>query len=206
MGAVERLAGLQTSHAQSPREVCCCSARGMCLVTDYTGDNLGLRTMRALLQERARPVENAECRRAAEHVLGAIAAAHAAGIPDGALTLNRLLVDRAGRISVELLGLWSAVRGYGDSAQARRNDVTEAVRMIRAMVIGRAEVDDLGGGSLRPAVIAEAWAGWISQGAGEGFETADAALAALPPTSSGVPTVGVVRGLFDRIRSAVSGS
>ncbi len=197
MAAAEAVAEQSAAHMLPIQSVTVCPRRGVCVVTAYTGHNIGLCTVCELIAQRGAGLSVAELRRAVEHAGSALAALHQRGLVDGALCLSRLLVDRGGRIHTELCGLWAAVVGYSCNSETIRDDVRSLVRMTGEM-IGR---DD-------ERVRAE-FARWLADGLDPlgGYPSVAAALALLPSghgAASEEPRIGVIRGLLDRLRGVVA--
>jgi len=87
-------------------------AGGRWLITTYPGVSQGVITLDDLLKERddgaLRPTE---VRWLVEHLLSASAYAKARGVGHGPIGLHEVIIDRAGRASVELYGLARRLRG-----------------------------------------------------------------------------------------------
>ena len=153
----------------------------LCLVTPYTGNQEGLVTLSDLVERRSGRLEVPEVARCVEHLLGAVAAARAAGISGGPVQAERVQVDRRGSLRIELYGLPSADR-------VRRGICTGAdeVRAIGGLAVWlltgiRHEVP--------PSAVARiagrsarGWENWleVALDAVGGFESPEEALAALP--------------------------
>ena len=201
MAAAEAVANHEGGHVLPIESVTVCARRGVCLVAAYAGHNMGLCSVGDLIRQRGTGLAGAESRRAIVQVGCALSAMHERRMCDGALSIARLLVDRSGKIHVELAGLWAAVVGYSCNAETVRDDVRAMVRLACEMI-------DPGATGRRGE-----FAGWLADGLDPvgGYETAAAAMARLPDAASlaggpapAEPRVGVFRGLLDRIKGVVN--
>lgn len=152
------------------------------LVADYPGTRRGLKSVADLAGQKTTGVfEPGEARAAAEHALGALTHAHAAGFAHGWLRIDEALVDPRGRIVLELFGVARALLTDPPPIEdARRADVRSVAAILHEMLTGLpAGVDRV---PLSRAVgrSARAWDVWIHRGLADGFEDAATALRCLP--------------------------
>jgi len=148
-------------------------------ISDYTGDADGVVTLARLIKLKGGWLTLEESKRALEQLMGACAAAHAAGIVHGTLSMDQVHIDRRGSLLIELYGL----------NQQLNPKVTAAADEVRSIAaIGY----QLATGLLpvRPIIpvehviehIDQSWRDYFHTGLGEGgtgFSTAAHALAAV---------------------------
>jgi hypothetical protein len=188
------------------------------LISPFTGDVDGVRTLGKLLREKRGQMHPFEAERALVHILEAIAFAHRtepahdgreARLPvvHGPLTMDSILVDRHGRLLIELYGLQRLLAGghaAGD-AETIRDEVRSVAEIGYQLVTGlRAEAPMIPAGRLVKKLDPR-WDRWLSRGldASGGFDSAEDALAMLPSRQSvdlEVETVAGVRGVLGRFR------
>lgn len=105
-----------------------------CLVSRYPGDLGGVTTLRQHVKGKGGRLGANELARAVEHLIDALAAGARGGTVHGAFDLDSCVVDRAGRVAVELFGFgrrWTRTAedaGRIEGAQ-RRSLVTAAREM-----------------------------------------------------------------------------
>jgi len=177
------------------------------IITPFAGDVDGLRTLTRLLREKGGQMVPLEAERAVHQLLTLIAAAHtgepielAPGADDkpapravpchGALSMDEILVDRHGCLLVELYGLARAMaptmRAGDPSLESLRDEIRSVVEIGYQLITGlRAEEPLIPAGRLVKRLDPR-WDAWLSRGLDPsgGFDTADAALAALPTQSA----------------------
>lgn len=188
------------------------------VITPYSGDVDGLRTLTKLLREKHGQMDVPEAERAIVHMLEAVAFAHRATpasegrearlpIVNGPHAIDQILVDRHGRVLFELYGLSRQLRGEAPAADAEtvRDEVRSIVEIAYQLITGlRAEAPFINAGRLMRG-LDPAWDRWLGRGleASEGFDTAAEALAALPSRSGRAsepePVLGV-RSVLGRLR------
>ncbi len=188
------------------------------VITPYSGDVDGLRTLTKLLREKRGQMDVPEAERAIVHMLEAVAFAHRAApasegrearlpIVNGPHAIDEILVDRHGRVLFELYGLPRLLRGEAPTADAEtvRDEVRSIVEIAYQLITGlRAEAPFINACRLMRG-LDPAWDRWLGRGleASEGFDTAAEALAALPSCSGRAtepePVLGV-RSVLGRLR------
>lgn len=217
LAAAEVVASRAGRHLLPIGSVTLCERRGVCVVAAYTGHNVGLCTVGELLGQRGEGMALSEARRAILQVGSALSAMHECQVSDGALSMNRLLVDRSGSIHLELAGLWAGVVGFSFNPETVRADVRTMMRLAAEMIdpaaVSAAHAIATGKESVPGARWGE-FAGWLAEGLDPlgGYATAQEALGRMPGVSPGSsiwapgaePRIGVIRGLLDRLRSAVA--
>lgn len=179
------------------------------LVTPYTGDVDGVRTLGRLLQEKRDQLSPMETERAIEQLLEGLGSAHTAAAlrpgeselsfgAHGALTLDSVLVDRHGSLWIELYGLARALKGDAPaSRELVRDEVRSIVEIGYQLLTGlRAESPWIPASRLVRG-LDKRWDRWFEHGLdpSRGFDSAQAALAALSATTTPLaaltPTVRV---------------
>jgi len=208
--AAEHAAGLVYPHILRIQQVGLDTLSHPWLITPFTGDVDGLRTLAKLQKEKGGQFEPVEVERATEQLLSAAATAHAAGTPHGALSINEVLVDRHGCVLVELYGLarllsFPAVGAGGGGVagfELVRDEVRSIVEIAYQLITGlRAEEPIIPVGRIVPRLDPR-WNAWFQQGLDptRGFDTAQQALAALPGRVVTAPRLARVRMAFSRLR------
>lgn len=193
------------------------------VVTPFTGDVDGLRTLGRLLREKSGQMSPLETERAVTHILSTVAAAHSgrdgesgeegaggarAVCCHGAIAMDEVLIDRHGSVLIELYGLARALVNPGrPSNESLRDEVRSVVEIGYQLITGlRAEEPLIPAARLVPRLDPR-WDAWLRRGldATRGFDTAQQALEAMPMHSrSEDQSRGRinVRGVFDRLRTA----
>ena len=167
------------------------------VVTPYTGNHDNIVLLRDVVQAKGESLPACEAERAVLQVLEGIAYAHAIGVCNGPIALEQLLVDRRGRVLIELYGVGRALAGLdAGNAELVRDEVRSVVEIAYRLVTGLdAEEPRI------PAVrlvkkLPRAFDEWLETGLNPtgGFRTAQDAIEALPhrrpePEPSRVRTV-----------------
>lgn len=186
--AVERCAALDHPHILPIEVYSLCSSGAACVVTPYPGDQAGLTTIASLMREKGGKLPANEVARALEHILAAVNHAHGKGFVHGAIAPERCLVDRFGRVILELYGLseeWEpSVMERPDLA---RSEVKSIVHLACKLLTGN---DWLPAGSptrSNGGRMAAAMEAWVAYGLdpSRGFSSAGEALRALPTRDDG---------------------
>lgn len=182
-----------------------------CLVTPYLGNHDGLVTVRSLAALKGGRLSPLETERAIVHVLEGLRGAHQTedghrGGLHGSMSMDELLVDRHGRVWIELYGFRRAMRGQTErSMELAQDEVRSVVGAAYELLTGLpAEEPRISVGRLVKK-IDPAWDTWLDRGLSgiDGFTSADEALAALPSTGHVLAEpkpVGRVRSLLSRFR------
>lgn len=213
---VQPLAELSHPHLLSVEQYSMdVSGRG-CIVTPYTGSSDGLLTLAGLLQLKGGRLSASEARRATAHLLEAAAHAHERGQAHGHLTMDQILVDRHGRIQIELYGMERALGARITSTDDLiRGEVWSIIAIAYRMVTGQ-RADQPGTpmalGAGMPKVtdgtakckLDLAWESFFTKGLDEieGYSTAADALAALPSdhgAEPAEPNLPPLRSLLSRL-------
>lgn len=149
--------------------------------TPYTGASTGVLTLEGLLRQKSGAMAPEEAKRLAEHVLSAIAHAHALGCQHGPLGMNEVLVDPRGRVQIELYGV-AAMLGHPENIdqEQRRREVVATLQMVYQVLTGlRAEEPLLPPTRVLPD-LDPTWNDLFATGLSEpGFTSAAHALSAL---------------------------
>lgn len=191
--------------------------RGGVLVTPFVGDAGGLVTLGGLLAAKNGRMPVPEVRRALTHLLEGLESIHRAGLVDGALGIERCLVDTRGRIRLELPGLgWLLARRPGHMGELARQDVRTiagiGLTLCTGVLAGRdgANPTTIERGVARAPEPLRRWL-MLALSPLDGFATPGEALRVLreicehaPPVKveTPVPPVGVLRGLWGRVFGA----
>ena len=148
-------------------------------ISDYTGDADGVVTLERLIKLKGGWLTLEESKRALEQLMGACAAAHAAGVVHGTLTMDQVHIDRRGSLLIELYGLCQQV---SPTVTAAADEVRSIAAIGYQLVTGLLP--------LRPTIpiehiiehIDQSWRDYFHTGlaeGGTGFSTAAHALAAV---------------------------
>ncbi|MCL4740638.1 MAG: hypothetical protein KJZ54_00380 [Phycisphaerales bacterium] len=177
------------------------------LVTPYTGNQEGLVTLADVLEAKGGQLGPYEAERAAAHLLEAFEAAHAVGLHHGPLSIDEVLVDRHGRVMVELFGLARRLEGLErGNAELIRDEIGSVAQLAYRLVTGlSADEPRIAAGRLNRR-LPRAWDEWLEAGLDPsgGFESASSALAALPSArTDGEPREVTVRTVIGRLRSSL---
>lgn len=211
--AVEAVASFDNPHALKIESFCVDQASRPWVITPFTGDADGLLTLERLLRTKGGQMHAAEAERALEQLLEAFDLAKS-GSPEararlhhGPVTLDQVLVDRRGRLVIELFGLQRQLNGLKrGNEELVRDEVRSIVEIGYQLVTGlRAEEPLIPAGRLVKKLDA-AWDVWLDYGLdpGAGFESVTDAAAKLPGRavlSEGRRPIVTVRGVFERLRT-----
>lgn len=178
-----------------------------CLVTPYPGDLGGVTTLRQLVRAKGGRLAASEVARAAEHLIDALECGEHVGKLHGAFDLDGCVVDRGGRVAIELFGFppkWA--RSSDDGEALRREQRRSLGRVVRDLVRGDAAAGD----KLASAHAApELWESWLQE-----IETSTKnadwnMLKSKMPRARGhasrEPSVSVVHSLWDKFKQIASG-
>lgn len=205
LAALEHLGRLKHPHSVPVQSVSLDPRRGLCFTTAYSGDVRGLNTLHDLLCDKQGVLPPSELRRALGQMLGLLAAAHAAGYTDGALSLDRILIDPHGAVKVELFSLGALLRDGAPTTAHHTADLAAMGEMVRWLLPA------LQGGEGTGAPPTLAWESWSLRCAGvkgvngqPPFTTVEQALGALPSWADEQPRESVLRGLVNRVLSSFS--
>ena len=194
------------------------------IITPYTGDVDGLRSLGRLLRDKHGQMPPMEAERALMQILEAASFVHsqprtAGGAGQdgaaplthhGALTLEQVLVDRHGSLSIELYGLARALRcreagGEMLTPEIVRDEVRSIVEIGYQLVTSlRAEAPWIPAGRL-VRMLDPRWDRWFERGLdpSRGFDTAEEALRELPSRAAPIESAGAqvkVRAAWPRLR------
>lgn len=208
LSAAECCAAVKESHLLEIEHFSFDAVGRPCIVTPYLGNQEGLVTLRSLAGVKGGRLSALETERAIVHVLEGLRFAHQhLGASHGALDMEGLLVDRRGRVGIELYGLQRRMKALPiGSADLVQDEIRSVVEIAYELLTGLpAEEPRIAVGRLVKK-LDPAWEAWLDRGLSgfEGFASADEALARLP--SSGDPVIrepkpaGPVRSLLSRFR------
>ncbi len=167
----------------------------LCIITPYTGNHDGLVLLDDLLEIRGGKLSVAETARALEHLLDAIASAHAKHIFNGPINPSDILVDRYGALQIQFYGLTALTQDQRVSSHDHRCDhtsdahasnVADEIRSIVSlgytMLTGLKPRSDRIAPSRVIKKLDRNWDTWFDIGLDpiDGFDTLDHAINALP--------------------------
>jgi len=206
LGAVEALARLDEVHLLKIEQFAFDQSDTPWAVCPFTGDADGTRTLDRHLREKDGQLSAFELEPALNQILLGVRYAHAHRHCHGPIALNEVLVDRHGRLIIELYGLRRALSGQcGFDADAAQDEVRSVAEIGYQLLTGlRCEEPLIPVGRLVRRLDPR-WDAWFDRALdlSNGFESADAALAALPSVATiEVPRRGslAVRGVLELIR------
>jgi hypothetical protein len=150
----------------------------------FTGNHDGLVTLRSLLEDKGGRITPVEAERAMVQLLGAVEHAHAAGFQHGDVSVDEILVDRRGSLSIELYGLRRRMGGLGGppASEVIKDEVRSIVQIGYQLVTGLSADEPLIPASRLIPRLERRWDDWFQEGLDPfgGFAGAAAALGALP--------------------------
>ena len=205
--ATERPFALDNIHILKVEDVVWDSTNRPWVITPYTGDADGVRTLARLLREKHGQMEPLEAERAIEQVLDAVEYAHAARVRHGPIRLEEVLVDRRGCLIIELYGIARVLRGESEwGAELIRDEVRSVVQIGYQLITGLRAEDPLIPAGRLVKRLDPRWESWLHDGldAAGGFDTAAQAISCLPSRREDEeqrrPMVAV-RGVLERFRA-----
>lgn len=190
-------AGVRGDHILPIEAFSLDARRGGIVVTPFIGDADGLLSLGALVKGRGGSLAGSEVARAVAQLLQALEPLHRAGLCDGALGEDRILIDPRGKVRLELPGMaYLLARRPIDPVEGRREDTRRIASLAAACI--------------RSDPVSPGVREWLTLAASplDGFADASAALASFRdragvpvpgPEPAPSPAVGVVRGLMHRI-------
>ena len=200
------------------------------IVAPFAGDADGLRTLTRHLRQKGGQCRPDEAERAVQQLLSVLVVAHGGGVlqpptptptpsPNdfetaspsravpchGPITMDEILVDRRGSLLIELYGLARALDQPGrPSLESLRDEIRSIVEIGYQLITGlRAEEPLIPAGRLVRKLDTR-WDRWLDRGLdpSAGFDSAEAALAALPSVVSSAASPVTTRGYASRFGSA----
>jgi serine/threonine protein kinase len=207
LAAVEGIAGLAHPHLVGVEQFSICPHGRGVVVTPYTGNQDGLVTLGMLLEIKGGRLGPNESDRAVTHLLEALDYGHRQGVANGPIGLDQVLVDRHGRVLVELFGLSRRLQGLtgAPTAEQVRDEVRAVAQIAYQLVTGLASDEPRISASRLVKRLTPAWEAWLERGLDgvAGFESAGEAIEALPSSQReepAAPARGSVRTMLSRFR------
>lgn len=203
--SVEQVSNLAHAHLTAIETYGMCSTGHGVVVTPYTGNKDGVVTLAGLLALKGGRLAPSECDRALTHVLEAVEYAHAEVAINGPITVDQILVDRHGSLSIELYGLGRRLRGFEtNGAESRRDEVRSVVELGYRLLTGLSADEPRIPASRLVKKLSPVWERWFDRGLDgvEGFATAGEALEMLPSNcrdEARVVTSGPVKAVLSRL-------
>lgn len=157
------------------------------IITPFAGDADGLRPLSKLLRQKGGQIHQIEAELAITQILSGLAHAHdplrKVPLYHGPLMLDEIIVDRHGRIVLEMLGFGRRMKGmlHGNS-ETVRDEIVRVCEIAYQLLTGlRAEEPLIPATRLVPR-LNRAWDQWLRVGLdpSRGFESARQALEMLP--------------------------
>jgi len=138
------------------------SARRLWVVCPYPGDTDGLLTLGRLLRDKGGQMSQDEAERATLQLLEALEAAHRAGLGNGPILIDDVLVDRHGSLLLELYGVARAVAGDREPAtDLGREEVRSIAEIAYQLITGLRAEAPLIPASRLVKKLDPAWAAWL---------------------------------------------
>lgn len=187
--AAEGAGGVSVPHGLGISSYALQASGTACLVTAYPGDLGGVTTLAQLVRAKGGRLGSHEVARAAEHLMEAFAHGEASGRWHGAFDMDGCVVDRGGRVAVELFGF--AAHWMGSAKEGERLGAAQR----RSLAIAAREM--LGAA---PAAW-EAWALELESGVASSWERIRATM---PRMNDTLPTTSapgsIVRTIWDKVK------
>lgn len=199
--AIVPLVDFEQAHVLSIEQTGVDTIGRLLVRTPYTGNQQQWIRLSDVLQAKGGQMAAPEAERAVMHLLEASEAAHRVGLVHGEIDMSRVLVDRHGRVQVELYGLDRVIRGLrGSSAELRRDEVRSIALIAYTLITGMEPSDPPIAPSRLVKKLSRSWESWLMRGLDptDGFDSASEAISALPSltTDEPTPTVRVVRSVL----------
>ncbi len=206
LAAVEQLSTLEEAHLLKIEQVALDQSDTPWVICPFTGDADGVRTLGRLLREKGGQLSPFEIEPALTQIFQGVGFAHSRRQCHGAIDLGEVLVDRHGRLIIELYGLGRALSGdSGFDAEVARDEVRSVAEIGYQLLTGlRCEEPLIPAGRLIKRLDRK-WDAWFDRALdpSDGFDTADEALSTLPSVAA-VDTQRraplAVRGMLELIR------
>lgn len=183
LSAFEALADLHHPHLL-PVESIAMGERGKTtLVTPFTGNQEGLITLGSLLKSKGGRMSASEVERAMVQLLDACRYAHSQRRHHGPIALEEVLVDRHGRLFIELYGVARAIRGLKPgNEELERDEVRSVVEMAYRLLTGLSADEPWIVPSRIVRRLDERWDAYFAEGLdpASGFASAMEAMDSLP--------------------------
>ena len=176
-------------------------------VTPYLGSQVGLVTLESLREEKGGSMPLVEVERVLSQLLATCSEASEAGVYHGPLKAEDVLVDRSGRVSIEMYGVSRMLEGLSNTGEIARDEVRSLIELAYYLLTGlSAEEPRIPAGRLIKR-LPGTWNAWIEEGLSPvgGFDSAAEALAAMPGQHGAALEVNTrsMRTVFGRVRSAL---
>lgn len=208
LGAIESLSALEESHILKIEQFALDQSDTAWIICPFTGDADGVRTLARLLREKGGQLSPFELEPALTQILQGVSYAHRHRRCHGSLDMSEILVDRHGRLIIELYGLARALEGHGGfDPETARDEVRSVAEIGYQLLTGlRCEEPLIPVGRLVKRLDPR-WIAWFERSLdpSDGFDTADEALAALPSVAAVEtprPASRAVLGVLELIRPA----
>ncbi len=206
---VDAVARARESHLLDIESFTLGHARDAWLVAPYTGNHHDLVRLPEVVEKRGGQLPSFEVERAVGQLLDALDAAHEAGLAHGPIAPEEVLVDRRGRLTLELFALRRRLDGLrASNAELRRDEVRSIVELGYKLLTGiDAASPPIPAGRLIRR-IPRGWDSWFAAGLDptRGFDSPLAAAAALP-SSIGADTAETtdtgMRAVLGRLRASL---
>ncbi len=141
--AVEKAAALDIAHILRVEQFSLTSQSEAWVISPYTGNHDGLMLLSDLLGVKGGKMEALEVTRVLEHLLEAVGAAHGAGVVNGPVRIDEILVDRAGSLSIELYGISVAMQGEVNTDELRQIELRSIAVIAYKLLTGIDASEDL---------------------------------------------------------------
>ncbi|MEO1536052.1 MAG: hypothetical protein AAFS11_10925, partial [Planctomycetota bacterium] len=132
--AVSRSSRINCPHVLPVEQFAFAGGEAAWIISPYTGDHDGLLLLSDLLADKGGQFEPLEVRRALFQMVQGLESVHASCVGHGELSLSCVLVDRAGKLLVELPGLRTIGEHVVD--EIRQNEARSLVRIGYELLTG----------------------------------------------------------------------
>jgi hypothetical protein len=167
LSAIERVAAAKGGHLLEIEAFALTPGGQACVVTPYVGNQDGMMTLASHLEVKGGRLAAYEAERAGLQLLQAFEDAHAAGLGHGPLGADSVLIDRRGKLWIELHGVAWSIAGRAGDAVAVEDELRQVARLTFRMLTGVEPRKNRAGQWLGAAVLAPrldpAWDAWFAQ-------------------------------------------
>ncbi|HZW10010.1 MAG TPA: hypothetical protein VFF69_08910 [Phycisphaerales bacterium] len=181
--AMQMLSGLQHPHLLAI-EMCSFEAGDEpWAVAPYTGNHEGIVTLEDVAKAKGDMLPPFEAERAVLQVLEGVAHAHGAGVANGPIGIDQLLVDRHGCVLVEMYGVGRVLQGLERmNSELIRDEVRSVVEIAYRLVTGLTAEEPRIPAARLAKRLPRAFEEWLEEGlsASAGFQSAAEAVSKLP--------------------------
>lgn len=206
--AAEGAGGMNVPHARGFTSYALHASGTACLVTAYPGDLGGVTTLAQLVRAKGGRLGSAEIVRATEHLIDALASGEQVGTLHGFFDLDACIVDRAGRVAIELFGFGPHWAGTTAEEEKLRREQRRALAGVTRTLLQTEEAAGDGSAVGRP--LSDSWEAWLNSLVQTGESARWEELKSTMPRTIGStirqPRASVVQSLWGKIKQIAGGA